>query len=336
LHETITNTQSPHLIEINGLIDTLKSGHPVNLKISGNGIEDKFTSMLSSSGEFNSYFEIDSKWNSGDYDISVDYLGDVIFTDVMTVDNQMIGENIVFVDMMEPESSLNSEDASVYQRIDVTESIVMFLANNANEFEISDSTESSNEFEPATDFIMEGTINVSESRLTPVVEIRNEQKVVQTLNILTNDKGEFSVPVDILDSWDDGTYTATILSGEFEINSTTFVVNQISDVELEILEETPDLIIGEIFISDNVVTPGYFPEVLTVSGNVINYTGKSIDIVISKDSQPIKSLHVIGTNAGFFSVPAHIGNDMEPGQYIVDVNYLDESVGASQFTIVQK
>ncbi len=212
----------------------------------------------------------------------------------------------------------------------------MLLASNANEFEISDSPEPSNKFEPATDFVMKGTINTSESRLTPVVEIRNEQDVVQTLNILTNDDGEFSVPVDILETWDDGAYTATILSGEFEISSTTFVVKQNNDVEPEILEETSDQIIGEIFISDNVVTPGYFPEVLTVSGNVISYTGESIDIVISKDSQPIKSLHVIGTNAGFFSVPVHIGNDMEPGQYIVDVNYLDESVGASQFTIVQK
>ncbi|MEO2201402.1 MAG: hypothetical protein ABGW47_01785, partial [Nitrosopumilus sp.] len=35
-HETITNTQSKHLIEINGLIDVQKSGHPINLKISGN------------------------------------------------------------------------------------------------------------------------------------------------------------------------------------------------------------------------------------------------------------------------------------------------------------
>ena len=333
LHETVTNTQSPHLIEINGLVDTLKSGHPVNVKISGNGIEDKFTSMLSSSGEFNSYFEIDSKWNSGDYDISVDYLGDVIFTDVMTVDNQMIGENIVLVGMVEPESSLNSEDSSVYQRIDFAESIVMLLASNANEFEISDSPEPSDEFEPATDFVMKGTINTSESRLPPVVEIRDEQDVVQTLNILTNDDGEFSVPVDILDSWDDGAYTATIMSGEFEISSTTFVVNQISDVEPEILEETSEQTVGEVFISDNVVTPGYFPEVLTVSGNVIIYTGELIDVDISKDSQPIKSLHVIGTNAGFFSVPVHIGNDMEPGQYTISVNYLDESVGTSQFTI---
>ena len=85
-----------------------------------------------------------------------------------------------------------------------------------------------------------------------------------------------------------------------------------------------------------VILWGYFPEVLTVSGNVISYTGESIDIVISKDSQLIQSLHVIGTDVGFFSVPVHIGNDMEPGQYIVDVNYLDESVGTSQFTIVQK
>ncbi|MEO2201068.1 MAG: hypothetical protein ABGW47_00055, partial [Nitrosopumilus sp.] len=77
-HETITNTQSKNLIEINGLIDTKKLGFPVNIKISGNGIDTKFISHLTNSGEFNSYFEIDSKWNSGDYDISIDYLGDVI------------------------------------------------------------------------------------------------------------------------------------------------------------------------------------------------------------------------------------------------------------------
>ncbi len=332
-HETITNTQSKHLIEINGLIDVQKSGHPINLKISGNGIDTKFTSKLTNSGEFNSYFEIDSKWNSGDYDISIDYLGDVIFTDVITVDNQIIDETSTIVNILEPESPLNSEYSSVHQSIDFTESIVMFLANNANEFEISNDSESSNKIESATDFLMEGTINIHKSRIIPVVEIRNEQEVVQTLNILINDDGEFSVPVDILDTWVDGSYTATILSGEFEITSTTFMVNKLDDVEPKILEEISNPIIGDIYISDKDVTPGYFPAVLTVSGNIVNYTHELIDIDISKDSQSIESLHVTGTNVGFFSVPFHIGNDLEPGQYSIDVNYLDESVGISEFTI---
>ncbi|MEO2201651.1 MAG: hypothetical protein ABGW47_03080, partial [Nitrosopumilus sp.] len=108
-HETIINTQSQHLIEINGLVDTQKSGFPVNVKISGNGFDTNFISHLTNSGEFNSYFEIDSKWNSGDYDISIDYLGDVIFTDVITVDNQIVAENLILVDVIEPESPLNSE-----------------------------------------------------------------------------------------------------------------------------------------------------------------------------------------------------------------------------------
>ena len=183
---------------------------------------------------------------------------------------------------------------------------------------------------------MEGTINIHESRVIPVVEIRNEQGVVQTLNILTNNEGKFSVPVNILDTWVDGTYTATILSGEFEINSTTFVINDSNDVEPKILDEIPSQIIGEIFISDKDVTPGYFPAVLTVSGNIVNYTHELIDIDISKDSELIESLHVTGTSVGFFSVPFHIGNDLEPGQYSIDVNYLDESVGTSQFTIHKK
>jgi len=252
---------------------------------------------------------------------------------VITVDNQIIDETSTIVNIMEPESPLNSEYSSVHQRIDFTENIVMLLANNANEFEISDDPESSNKIEPATDFIMEGTINTHESRVTPVVEIRNEQEVVQTLNILTNNDGEFSVPVDISDSWVDGTYTATIMSGEFEISSTTFTVDQIDDTKPEILEETSNPIIGKIFISDKDVTPRYFPAVLTVSGNIVNYTHELIDIDISKDSQLIESLHVIGTNVGFFSVPVHIGNDLEPGQYKINVNYSDESVGISEFTI---
>jgi len=336
LHETITNTQSRHLIEINGLIDTQKSGHPIDLRISGNGIDTKITSKMTDSGEFNSYFEIDSKWNSGDYDISVDYLGDVIFTGMITVDNQIIDENLVLADTMKPESSLNFEDSSIYQRIDFTESIVMLLANNENDFEISNDPQSSDEIEPATDFVMEGTINIHESRVIPVVEIRNEQGVVQTLNILTNDDGKFSVPVNILNTWVDGTYTATILSGEFEISSTTFVVNNDHDIEPEILEEIPSQVVGEIFISDKDVTPGYFLTVLTVSGNIVNYTHELINIDISKDSQLIESLHVTGTRDGFFSVPFHIGNDLKPGQYSIDVKYLDESVGTSQFTIHEK
>ncbi|RMW33375.1 MAG: hypothetical protein EA437_06740, partial [Candidatus Nitrosomarinus sp.] len=290
----------------------------------------------SSSGEFNSYFKIDSKWNSGDYELSLDYLGDVIFTGMITVDNQIIHENLVLVDTTKPESSLNFEDSSIYQRIDFTESIVMLLANNVNGFEISDDSESSNEFEPATDFVMEGTINTRESRVTPVVEIRNEQETVQTLNVLTNDDGKFSVPVNISDSWVDGTYTATIMSGEFEISSTTFVVKQKNHVEPEILEEISKLLIGQIFLSDKDVSPGYFPEILTVSGNVVNYTDGEIGIVLSKDSQLIQSFSVIGTDVGFFSVPVHIGNDLEAGQYSIDVTYLDESVGTSQFTITKK
>jgi hypothetical protein len=260
-------------------------------------------------------------------------LGDVIFTDVITVDNQIIDETSTLVNIMKPESPLNSEYSSIHQRIDITESIVMLLANNADEFEISNDSESSNKIESATDFVMEGTINIHKSRVIPVVEIRNEQEIVQTLNILTNGEGEFSVPVDILDTWVDGSYTATILSGEFEITSTTFMVNKLDDVEPEILEEIPDQIIGEIFISDKDVTPGYFSAVLTVSGNIVNYTHELIDIDISKDSQPIESLHVFGTNVGFFSVPVHIGNDLEPGEYKINVNYLDELVGISEFTI---
>jgi len=115
---------------------------------------------------------------------------------------------------------------------------------------------------------MEGTINIHKSRIIPVVEIRNEQEIVQTLNILTNGEGEFSVPVDILDTWVDGSYTATILSGEFEITSTTFMVNKLDDVEPEILEEIPDQIIGEIFISDKDVTQlasQTFPELPTIN-----------------------------------------------------------------------
>jgi len=307
------------LIEINGLVDTQKSGFPVNVKISGTGIDTKFTSKLTNSGEFN-----------------IDYLGDVIFTDVITVDNQIVAENLILVDVIEPESPLNSEYSTTYQRIDFPESIIMLLANNANEFKIFDDFESSNKIESATDFVMEGTINIHESRIIPVVEIRNEQEVVQTLNILTNDDGKFSVPVNISDNWIDGTYTATILSGEFEITSTTFMINRNNDVEPEILEEISNPIIGEIFISDKDVTPGYFPAVLTISGNIVNYTHKLIDIDISKDSELIESLHVPGTNVGFFSVPVHIGNDLEPGQYKINVNYLDESVGISEFTINEK
>jgi hypothetical protein len=339
--ESITNSQIKPLVKIRGSIDTVQYGVPVNIYVSGNGIEDKITATVTASGEFYSYFEIDSKWNSGDYNISVDYLGDVIFTDVVTVDNQIIDESTTLVNVMEPESSLNSEYTSVYQRIDVTESIVMLLGDNSNEFETLDSTEPSNEFESATNFIMQGTINVGESRITPIVEIKNEHdEIVQTLNILTNNKGEFSVPVDISDTWDDGSYTATIMSGEFEITSTTFVVNQNNDVEPEILEDTSDQIIGEIFISEKDVTPGhfnitpgYFPSMLNVSGNVINYTHEQIDIDISKDSQSIQSLRVIGNIDGFFSVPIHIGNDLESGEYQINVFYLDELVGMSEFTI---
>jgi hypothetical protein len=92
-------------------------------------------------------------------------------------------------------------------------------------------------------------------------------------------------------------------------------------------------IIGKIFISDKDVTPGYFQVMLNISGNIVNYTHELIDIDISKDSQSIESLHVFRTNVGFFSVPVHIGNDLEPGQYKINVNYLDELVGISEFTI---
>ncbi len=66
--------------------------------------------------------------------MSIDYLGDVIFTDVITVDNQIVAENLILVDVIEPESPLNSEYSTTYQRIDFPESIIMLLANNANEF----------------------------------------------------------------------------------------------------------------------------------------------------------------------------------------------------------
>ena len=102
------------------------------------------------------------------------------------------------------------------------------------------------------------------------------------------------------------------------------------------MEEIPSQVVGEIFISDKDVTPGYFLTVLTVSGNIVNYTHELINIDISKDSQLIESLHVTGTRDGFFSVPFHIGNDLKPGQYSIDVKYLDESVGTSQFTIHEK
>jgi len=70
----------------------------------------------------------------------------VIFTDVITVDNQTIDENSTLVNIMEPESPLNSEYSSVHQPIDITESIVMLLANNVNEFEISNNHGRNNQY----------------------------------------------------------------------------------------------------------------------------------------------------------------------------------------------
>ena len=84
----LSGVSSSHVIEIKGKIDSFQFGHPVEIIISGNGIEKTYQTYRIDDGTFQTFFMIDSEWSSGTYDVQVNFLDETKFAQSINIENQ--------------------------------------------------------------------------------------------------------------------------------------------------------------------------------------------------------------------------------------------------------
>jgi len=329
---TITNSQDKPLISVSGFINESKFGEPISLSINGNEQNYAHSITLTDSGNYHLIFPVDSKWKSGKYDVSINYyettLSDTFFIDNTTLNNISSDEDIV-----ESISSQNDSQSVQFQLSSNNNEIMLLQSNDDSEsFLLTETVEP--QIDHTNNFVMAGTIQNHDSDESAVIQIFHESELVETINVLTNNDNQFSIPINIPDNWASGVYTAKIIVGEFELKSKTFVVHN-NDVKSEIISEIKSKPVGELNISQSNIVLGYFPTEVIVSGNVTNYKGHSIQLVIDNGDKSTSYQLLLDKN-GHFSTPVHIDNTWKLGDYDVQGIYFGELVGASQFTITKK
>ena len=339
----LSDELSRQTVEVYGKIISNQFGVPVEIIISGNGIEKKWYAPRINDDTFQTFFEIDSEWNSGVYDVYVSYFNKRIFTETINVMN-IFSQSQQIIEQVEEQNTTNAIQTMKFEikqgndlQLNSNNSDVSMLSNEVVKYTKMG----------MTDFVLIGTIPNNISEELPTIQIQKDGKTIEKLYVSTNKNNEFFVPINMKESWADGLYTAKIFVGELEIHSQGFLMQQhnfeesetpvvelidelLSDLEWivvdEPLEQIPSVSILEI--SKVVDLP-----IQIISGTIDNYSQHKIDIDISHNSIVIESLSVYGTDKGIFSVPIQIEEKWGSGNYDVIAYDMNNLIGQTKFIL---
>jgi hypothetical protein len=322
---------SRQTVEMYGKIISKQFGLPVEIIISGNGIEKKLYSPRIDDDAFQTFFEVDSEWSSGTYDVYVNYFEKLIFTETLNVTNAF-SQNQQVVEQVEEQNNINEIQTRVFEikqvddlELNSNNSDVSVLSNGVVEYTKRD----------MTDFVLTGTVPNDISEQLPIVKIQKDGKTIEKLYISTNNNKEFFVPISMKKSWTDGIYTAKIFVGELEIDSQEFLMQQNNFEESEILaiefiDESLEQI-SSISVSDTLEETDL--PIQIISGTIDNYSQHKIDVDISHNSIVIESLSVNGSDDGIFSIPIQIGEEWKAGDYNVIAYDMNNLIGQTEFSL---
>ena len=326
---------SRQTVEVYGKIISKQFGLPIEIIISGNGIEKKIYSPRIDDDSFQTFFEIDSEWDSGTYDVYVNYAEKRIFSEALNVtntfsQNQQVLEPVL--EQVEEQNNINEIQTMEFEikqvddlKLNSNNSDVTVLSNGVVEYTKRD----------ITDFVLTGTIPNDISEQLPIVKIQKDGKTIEKLYISTNNDKEFFVPISMKKSWTDGLYTAKIFVGELEIDSQEFLMQQNnfdeSGIHLVELIGEPLEQISSISVSDALEEINL--PIQIISGTIDNYSQHKIDVDISHNSTVIESLSVYGTDDGIFSVPIQIEGEWGIGDYDIIAYDMDNLIGQTKFIL---
>jgi hypothetical protein len=342
----LSDELSRQTVEVYGKIISNQFGVPVEIIISGNGIEKKWYAPRINDDTFQTFFEIDSEWDSGVYDVYVNYFNERIFTETINVTN-VSSQSQQIIEQVEEQNTTNEiqtmefEIKQVYDlQLNSHDSDVSMLSNGVAKYTKIN----------MTDFVLMGTIpnNIAEQLL--IIKIQKDGKTIEKLYVSTNNNNEFFVPISMKKSWTDGLYTAKIFVGELEIDSQGFLMQQnnfegskipgvelidrlLSDLEWIVVDEPLEQIPSVSILEISEILEGEDLPIQIISGMVDNYSQHRIDIDISHNSIIIESLSVYGTDEGVFSVPIQIEEKWESGDYDVIAYDMNNLIGQTQFIL---
>jgi hypothetical protein len=331
----LSDELSRQTVEVYGKIITKQFGVPVEIIISGNGIEKKLYAPRIDDNAFQTFFEIDSEWSSGAYDVHVNYFEKRIFTETLNVTNAFSQSQQVLEPVLEQVEEQNNTNELQTMEFEIKQ--VDGLELNSNNSDVSVLSNGVVEYtkKHMTDFVLTGTIPNDISEQLPIVKIQKDGKTIETLYISTNSNKEFFVPISMKKSWTDGLYTAKIFGGELEINSQEFLMKQNNFEESEILVvefiDESSKQVSSISVSD--ILEEIDLPIQIISGTIGDYSQHKIDVDISHNSIVIESLSVYGTNDGIFSVPVQIEADWKLGDYDIIAYDMDNLIGQTKFIL---
>ena len=340
---------SRQTIEVYGKIISNQFGVPVEIIISGNGIEKKMYAPRIDDDAFQTFFEIHSEWDSGVYDVYVNYFNERIFTETINVTN-VFSQSQQIIEQVEEQNTTNEiqtmefEIKQVYDlQLNSHDNDVSMLSNEVGKYTKIN----------MVDFVLMGTIPNDIAEQLPIIKIQKDGKTIEKLYVSTNNNNEFFVPISMKKSWADGLYTAKIFVGELEVDSQGFLMQRHNFEELEIpgvelidgllsdlewivvdepLKQIPSVSILESLEISEISEGGDLP-IQIISGVVDNYSQHRIDVDISHNSIIIESLSVHGTDDGVFSVPIQIEEKWGSGDYDVIAYDMNNLIGQTKFIL---
>jgi hypothetical protein len=326
---------SRQTVEVYGKIISKQFGLPIEIIVSGNGIEEKWYAPKINDDTFQTFFEIDSRWNSGMYDVHVNYFNERIFAETLNVTNPFHQSQQVLKPVLEPVEEQNI--VNELQTIEFEIKQVEGLQLNSHNSDVTVLSNGVVEYTKRniTDFVLTGTIPNDISEQLPIVKIQKDGKTIEKLYISTNNDKEFFVPISMKKSWTDGLYTVKIFVGELEIDSQEFLMQQNnfdeSGIHLVELIGEPLEQISSISVSDTIEKIDL--PIQIISGTINDYSQHKIDVDISHNSIVVESLSVYGTDAGIFSVPIQIEEEWEIGDYDIIAYDMNNLIGQTKFIL---
>jgi len=313
----------PKEINVFGIVNDYLSGIPIEISVITNGAEvKKFDVRATKDGQYMAPILINEEWNSGQYDVFVNYNGEI--------------KNALSFNLAE-KSKVETEDVSEVASEDEPEE----KSKDIERFEIIQNDLTTNEF---VNIKFSTTSDVKRFERHPIT-LERPDGTSETFEVKTDTEGRFTVPVIIENSWMEGIYKLSSVEnqqitqfGEFSI------IKQISEPEpfvlADILETAnPEKIYqtsDKILLEKNqiIILRGHNTH-LDASGQVSNYEYGNIEMQIHKGDNIISKHKIKPASNGMFKTTTILDDSIGYGYYEISATYNDKKFATSEFLIVE-
>lgn len=308
----------PKEIKIFGIIESYITGTPIKISVvSEKGQIDEFSVYAKKDGHYDVPIIINKEWESGDYDIYVNY-------DDKVQNSVSFSIEADYEEMLEINYDINDSAQT---------------DNTIQEFKIIQKDSSTNQF-----IKLEFSTTKNNPGLNHINTILNKPDGSEsTYKVRILDDGSFAIPLIIENSWQEGKYSLYIDEDDEKTVFGKFsIIKEVKETQLPILSNSlvtanPESIYEKndsVYISDNSITMLHDSAQINVKGNIENYKpSKTILNVYEKGN--LYSMHKISPKAnGEFFSPTLITGKLSEGFHEINVTHDDRIVGSSEFLII--